>query len=553
MRAGDFPISVAELIQQAARRYPERTALVLPDERVSYADLLERSDLLRRRLQGLGARPGDHIGILMPGGAEFVESMVAVALLGAVAVPLNARYRLELADVVRRADLAYLLTTNRGRLGGEFPATIARCFPGLPGQPDPTALRLSGAPRLRSVVLVRGELPGSGYLGARQLAGLESGHGQSAHKPRADELACILFTSGTTAAPKGCMLSHRALVQRPVARARDRLATGGHDVFWSSGPLYHVASAQLLLGCFGVAGTFVTSSHFDPAEIVGLLRANPPTTAWPWFPAIIEGLFEEPSFADDVFASARSIGLIGPAELLRRVQRRFPAAELLTSCGMTETGGTYAISGRDDTAEVRATTAGLAEPGVEIEIRAGSRPGSRLARDGEVGELYVRSPTIMTGYYGTDEGLDEDGWLHTGDLYARADTGHLSFHGRVKEMLKVGGENVAPVEIEALVAQHEAVKIVEVVGVPHPQLDEVPVAFVELKPGAAVGPGELIEFCRGQVAAFKVPRAVYLIGAGEWPMSATKVDKRVLRLWAADPGSPRNSQPAGDGIPAATR
>jgi acyl-CoA synthetase (AMP-forming)/AMP-acid ligase II len=540
---------VAELIQQAARRYPERAALVLPDERVSYADLLERSDLLRRRLQGLGARPGDHIGILMRGGAEFVESMIAVALLGAVAVPLNARYRLELADVVRRADLAYLLTTDRGRLGGEFPATIARCFPGLSGQPDPTALRLSGAPRLRSVVLVRGEPAEPGYLGARQLAGLESSHGQSAHKPRADEPACILFTSGTTSAPKGCMLSHRALVQRPVARARDRLATGGHDVFWSSGPLYHVASAQLLIGCFGVAGTFVTTSHFDPAEIVGLLRANPPTTAWPWFPAIIEALLEEPSFADEVFASARSIGLIGPPELLRRVQRRFPAAELLTSCGMTETGGTYAISGREDTAELRATTAGLPEPGVEVEIRA----GTRRARDGEVGELYVRSPTIMTGYYGTDEGLDEDGWLHTGDLYARAATGHLSFYGRVKDMLKVGGENVAAVEIEALVAQHEAVKMVEVVGVPHPRLDEVPVAFVELKPGAAVDPSELIEFCRGQVAAFKVPRAVYLIGAGEWPMSATKVDKRVLRRRAADPGSPEASQPAGDGIPAATR
>jgi acyl-CoA synthetase (AMP-forming)/AMP-acid ligase II len=551
MRADDFPISVVELIQQAAWRFPERTALVLPDERVSYADLFERSDLLRRRLQGLGARPGDHIGILMPGGAAFVESMVAVALVGAVAVPLNARYRLELADVVRRADLAYLLTMDRGRLGGDFVATLARCFPGLSGQPDPTALRLPGAPCLRSVVLVRGERPGPGYLGAQQLAGLESGHGQPAHKPSADEMACILFTSGTTSAPKGCMLTHRALVQRPVARARDRLATSGHDVFWSSGPLYHVAAAQILLGCFGVAGTFVTSSHFDPAEIVGLLRANPPTTAWPWFPAIIESLLEEPSFTDDVFAEARSIGLIGPPELLRRVQRRFPAAELLTSCGMTETGGTYAISGRDDTTEVRATTAGLAEAGVEIEIRAGG--GSRLARDGEVGELYVRSPTIMTGYYGTDEGLDGDGWLQTGDLFARAATGHLSFFGRLKDMLKVGGENVAAVEIEALVARHEAVKIVEVVGAPHPRLDEVPVAFVELRSGAAVDPGDLIEFCRGQVAAFKVPHAVYLIGTGEWPMSATKVDKRVLRRWAADPGSPRTSQPAGDGIPAAAR
>jgi fatty-acyl-CoA synthase len=140
---------------------------------------------------------------------------------------------------------------------------------------------------------------------------------------------------------------------------------------------------------------------------------------------------------------------------------------------------------------------------------------------------------VMEGYYRaaakTAEALDADGWLHTQDLYVQRDTGHLVFMGRSKDMLKVGGENVAAVEIEAFLAEHPAVKVAEVVGAPDPRLDEVPVAFVELNPGREVEPEELIEFCRGRIASWKVPRAVHLIEAEDWPMSATKVDKGALR------------------------
>jgi fatty-acyl-CoA synthase/long-chain acyl-CoA synthetase len=448
-------------------------------------------------------------------------------MAGAVAVPLNARYRLELAHVLRRAEVTVLLANGRPSPGTDLVATLNRCFPDLPGQTDPLRLSLDGAPRLRAVVLVDGgDRPGC--VSAAQLPD-PGGDPRTSPPPAPDDLACILFTSGTTSTPKGCLLSHRALVQRAVIRARTRLATGAHEVFWSSGPLYHVASSQLLLGCIGVAGTFITSPHFDAAQTIALLRDHPPTSAWPWFPAVIEELLDAPTFDDDVLSTARTLGLVGSPELLRRVQARFPQAELLTSCGMTECGGTYALSARTDTPELRATTMGVPEPGIEVQVR--SLGGVRRAAVDEVGELWVRAATIMSGYYGQDDGLDSAGWLHTGDLYARAASGHLSFHGRAKDMLKVGGENVAALEIEALVASHEAVRLVEVVGAPDPRLDEVPVAFVELRPGRSVSPQELIDFCRGKVAAYKVPRAVRFVPAGEWPMSATKVDKRVLREW----------------------
>jgi fatty-acyl-CoA synthase len=151
---------------------------------------------------------------------------------------------------------------------------------------------------------------------------------------------------------------------------------------------------------------------------------------------------------------------------------------------------------------------------------------------GVVGELLVRGYCVFEGYFRDPERTAAtlaDGWLRTGDLYSRGSDGSLTFNGRLKDMLKVGGENVAAIEVEAFLCEHPAVKLAEVVGIPDPRLDEVPVAFVELRSGSALRADELIEFCKGRIANYKIPRAVYFVEADEWPMSATKVDKRALR------------------------
>jgi acyl-CoA synthetase (AMP-forming)/AMP-acid ligase II len=260
------------------------------------------------------------------------------------------------------------------------------------------------------------------------------------------------------------------------------------------------------------------------------------TSAWPWFPAIVQSLLNEPTFDAEALASLGTIMLIGPTALLERVQRTFPSASLLNACGMTETAGAYAISEPGDSLEQRTSTGGTPVRGMEVRI-VDVETGRDLG-PGELGEILVRGYSVMEGYYRapekTAEALDPDGWLHTGDLYVQLETGHLVFMGRAKDMLKVGGENVAAVEIEAFLAQHPAVKVAEVVGVPDPRLDEVPVAFVELNPGRDVEPDELIAFCRGRIASWKVPRAVHLIEAADWPMSATKVDKGALRRRLSD-------------------
>jgi fatty-acyl-CoA synthase/long-chain acyl-CoA synthetase len=179
----------------------------------------------------------------------------------------------------------------------------------------------------------------------------------------------------------------------------------------------------------------------------------------------------------------------------------------------------------DDDLETRVTTCGFPIPGVEVKIADG--------------EILVRGVSVCDGYYRDPEknaqAFDADGWLHTGDRGALDADGRVKFLGRLKEMLKVGGENVAAVEVEAFLCRHPAVRLAEVVAGPDPRLEEVPIAFVELHPGRRVDEQELIAFCRGRIASFKVPRAVHFVESDEWPMSATKVDKNVLRRWVLEP------------------
>jgi fatty-acyl-CoA synthase/long-chain acyl-CoA synthetase len=230
----------------------------------------------------------------------------------------------------------------------------------------------------------------------------------------------------------------------------------------------------------------------------------------------------------------RTVLVIAPPALMEWLHALLPKVELLQACGMTETAGIFAISGSGDTAAQRIHSQGRAAPGVELRI-IDPDSGRDLPRD-TVGEILVRGHCVMEGYYRdvakSAAALDVDGWLHTGDLYKRDADGMLSFNGRLKDMLKVGGENVAAIEVEAFLAQHPAVKIAEIVGLPDPRLEEVPVAFVELRPGTHATGEELIEFCKGRIASYKVPRAVHFVAQADWPMSATKVNKRELRVWA---------------------
>lgn len=529
--------SLADLLVRSAERSPDRAALVFPTERRTYRELLAAARHIARGLHRLGVRRGEHVGLLMPNCTEYVESLFAVALLGAVAVPINTRYRtVELRYLVQHADLVAVLTTDRVRTHVDFAELLRDTLPGLTDALDPTRLELPEAPALRTAVMLRGG-DESGLLGRSafdQLAGsADAGLVDELHTHvRLRDVAMIVYTSGTTSHPKGCMLTHEAVTRTALARVTERFPRSDPDVFWASGPLFHIAAMAPFLAAIGLGGTYVTDTYFDAAVAVELMVREGVTSMWPTFPAVMQALLEQPGFVPATLPRLQSILLIGPPALTRRGQLHFPGTPFINMCGMTETAAMYAVNLPTDSDEQRATTGGTPLRGIEVRL-VDVDTGLDLPAGDRVGELLVRGYCTMEGYYRDPDqtalALDADDWLHTGDLYTRSISGHLAFNGRLKDMLKVGGENVAAIEVESLLVEHPAVKVAEVVGAPDERLDEVPVAFVELHRNEHTAAEDLIAFCRGRIASFKVPRDVHFLAADDWPMSATKIDKVALR------------------------
>lgn len=531
--------TLGELLFNSAQRHGARKALVFPGTSHSFSELLQGASHIARGLIGTGIKPGEHVGLLASNTVEFMQAFFGIALMGAVVVPLNVRYRSEeLAYVIGNASLKAILTQSDPTAHVDFADLLCDALPSLrdcSGGQGNSELKLFEYPKLSRIVLLSGNSrPGFVDREAFDAASswtdpdevLEAGN-----TVECDDTAIIIYTSGTTASPKGVMLSHKSLTQGPLERARERLAVGDCDVHWGAGPLFHIGSLAPALGALGAGYTYATDLYYDAQRALNLIREEHATTIWPWFPAIVLGLLEQPGFSGARLPEIRRIVLIANSALVERVQALFPDAEILQGCGMTETSGIFGLSGPEDSAVERATTQGKVYPGMEVRL-VHPQTGEDVT-EGDIGEILVRGYCVMKGYYNDPEKtaatLDEQGWLHTGDLYIRTQTGNLVFNGRLKDMLKVGGENVAAVEVESFLSRHPAVRVVEVVGKPDFRLEEVPVAFVELYEGAVLSSQELMDFCKGQIANYKIPREVHFIHPGEWPMSLTKIDKRVLR------------------------
>ncbi len=532
---------LGDLLVKSANRHPNRDALVFPESRVTYSQLLDGAMRVARGLLAQGVKRGEHVGLLASNSSDFVQAFFGISLMGAVVVPLNVRHKAtELAYIIRNADLVAVLTEEDDNAHVNFADLLCDALPGLADTPAGVDVTLSQAPMLRRVVLLRGA-SSPGYMDSRTFASaaesVADSHVQALRKHvRLRDTAIIIYTSGTTANPKGCMLSHEALSRGPVERAQFRLACGNNDVHWGAGPLFHIGSLGPAIGAWGAGITYTTDLYYDAPRALALIKDGKATTIWPWFPAIVLGLMDQPGFDGESLPHVKRIVLIASGALVEKVQARFPDAEILQGCGMTETAGIFGLSGPDDSPKARAHTQGKVYPGLEVRL-VDPHTGEE-SRAGDIGEIWVRGYCVMDGYYKDPEktaaSLDAEGWLHTGDLYVGTEDGDLVFSGRLKDMLKVGGENVAVVEVESYLSQHPAVRIAEVVGKPDPRLDEVPVAFVELHEGADLTEEALIAFCKGRIANYKVPREVHFVAPGAWPMSLTKIDKRGLRQRLAE-------------------
>ncbi len=529
--------TLGDLLLLANDRFCESPVLIMPEQQLSYGQLTERALLRARSLQALGVKPGEHVGLLMPTCVEFAEFLFAIALCGAVAVPMNARYKYsELAYVIENGDLVTIVTTDQVAEQVNFVERLGQALPDLAKQRDSRHLVLSTAPKLRNLVLLGKSVP-VGFVSQIEFDKLASSVDEDrVHEARMGvrlrDPAIMLYTSGTTANPKGCLISHEAIVRNSIALGRHRYALRSHDVFWSPLPMFHIAAILPLCASLDVGGAYATMSYFEAGAALKMLAKHKVTATYPCFVTIMSDLISHPDFATTDLSRITMMNAnfaVQPPGIKDAMLAAMPHAIYVGTFGMTETAGTVTTSRLDDPLDQRVGRLGRPLPGLEVRIF--NHEAGRDAVIGERGEVLVRGYSTLIGYYKDPEktaaALDQDGWFHTGDVGSLDAAGTIMFHGRTKDMLKVGGENVAAAEIESCLQRHPAVKLAQVVGIPDARLAEVAAAFVEKKPGVEVTAQELMDFCRKEIASFKVPRQVRFVT--EWPMSTSKIQKFRLR------------------------
>ncbi len=529
--------TMGDLLLSAADRQPDKLALVFPEARYTYQELAARAMRRARSLQALGVKPSDHVGILMHTCPEFVELYFAIALCGAVIVPINARYKSsEIGYVVENADLVTLITTDAVAEQVNFVERIEGALTDLAQQANPHAVQLAAAPKLRNVVLF-GRTQRAGFIAEKDFDAMadqvpEISVHKSRLRTRVRDVALMLYTSGTTANPKGCLITHEAQVRNSIALGRHRYRLTANDSLWSPLPMFHIAAVLPMLAIFDVGGTYITMGYFDAGVALKMLEEHKVTATYPSFVTIMQGLIYHEDFPKRDLSSIKLMNsnfAVQPPGVAEPIMKAMPNAIQVGSFGMTEASGTVTTGSPSEPEQQRITRLGRPLPGLELRI-IDPESGEDLSV-GQKGEVLVRGYSLFEGYYRDAEktatALDAEGWFHTGDIGSLDAAGTILFHGRFKDMLKVGGENVAAAEIEAHLQRHPAVKLAQVVGIPDAKYAEVPAAFVELQPGVTATDAELIEFCRKDISSFKVPRHIRFVT--EWPMSSSKIQKFRLR------------------------
>lgn len=524
--------TLGSLLADAARAWPDQE-IVFPTERIRLAELDERVTRMARVLRAAGAEPGSHVGYFLSPGIDLITTLFAIARAGCVIVPVSDRLKAkELRHVITHADLRVLVTARKEGAPVDFPGLVAEALGGLSGRERPAK---DTAPELARVVLL-GDVPGecAGITplaelsqAAHEVAEADIAAAQAAVTP--DDLAFIMYTSGTSAEAKGCMIPHSNVVMQGRLLATERYGLTPTDAFWCPLPLFHNGGLATLMACLSSGARFVHAGHFNPDVSLRQLEEERCTHALPTFETIWLPILDHPRFPEADLSSLRMILNAGSEARLRQFQERLPHVPQLANYGSTECTGHFSMTLPTDPLEVALTTGGRPLPGMEARVVDPETGEDRPV--GVEGEILVRGPMLFRGYYKapeyTAEVIDRDGWFHTGDLGRLDSEGRLTFTGRLKDMLKVGGENVAAAEVEDFLLGHPAVNIAAVVGVPDAVYTEVPAAFLQLKPNCSVTEEEIINFCLGRIATFKVPRYVRVVD--EWPMSGTKIRKFVLR------------------------
>ncbi|HET7443179.1 MAG TPA: long-chain fatty acid--CoA ligase [Solirubrobacterales bacterium] len=474
---------VPELVSRSARRDPGAPALVFEDEVRSFGELEQRANRVAGALAARGVGPGENVAIEMRNCIEFVEAFLGIQKLGACAVPVNFRLSPQEVEYVLADSQAVARISEEELAGVPYEEALAAASPDAPG------------------VVVDDQ-----------------------------DLAFLMYTSGTTGRPKGAMLSHRNLVVNTTNWLYEVGARPG-DVWLAGLPLFHIGGLNGLLPFLhlGALTVIEPSGGFDPALSIERLARHDVSMCF-FVPTQWQEICSHPAVAS-VDAERLRVAMWGasqaPLPTLELLAQTFPAVEIVNAFGQTEmSSNTCFLRGEDAIRKMGS----VGKPALGVEVRIVDEAGEDVA-PGEVGEIVYRGPTVMQGYFEQPEATAEafaGGWFHSGDLVREDEEGFIYVVDRLKDMLISGGENVYPAEVERTLVEHPGVAEVAVVGIAHPRWVETPLAVVVRAPGSEVGEEELIELCREKLASYKKPSAV--VFAEELPRNAAgKVLKRALR------------------------
>ncbi|MAM38794.1 MAG: AMP-binding protein [Erythrobacter sp.] len=529
-------ITIGEVLLGAAQRWPDELALVSrhQDVRLSWADLKDLADCFALGLLALGIERGDRVGVWAPNCAEWTIAQFATARAGIILVNINPAYRVtELEYTLRKVGVKALVCAESFK-SSDYVGMVEELIPNFGRQTG--GLVDDRLPSLQHIIKIGGS-PRRGWKNFGEVCALGREDRQTnldavgAQLDRNDAIN-IQFTSGTTGLPKGATLSHRNVVNNAYFCGIAMGLTEG-DRLCVPVPLYHCFGMVMSnLACALHGATMVyPSAGFEPHAVLQAIEAER-CTALHGVPTMFIAELEHPTFAKFDLTSLRTGIMAGapcPIEVMTKVMERMNMRDVGVAYGMTETSPVSFQSSTSDPVERRVSTIGRVQPHLDVKI---VDPETReIVSRGMPGELCTRGYSVMLGYWDEPELTAEaiqDGWMHTGDLAVIDEQGYGRIVGRAKDMIIRGGENIYPREIEEYLYRHEAVEDVQVVGVADEKFGEEICACIRPRNGSALTAHQVIEFCRGQIAHYKVPRYVRFFDS--FPMTVTgKVQKHLLR------------------------
>ncbi len=524
------------ILEKWAFETPDKEFMVYPDRnlRFTYSQFNQRVDNLAKGLLYLGVKPGDKVGIWAKNVPDWTTFMFATAKIGSILVTVNTSYKLsELEYLLKNADINVLCLAD-GYRDSDFVSMVFELIPELKEHAR-GEFKSKKFPELRDVVFI-GQEKHRGMFNTAELILLGNHVDDSELESIKETIDCqdvvnMQYTSGTTGFPKGVMLTHHNILNNGLATGQCMNYTPDERLLVCV-PMFHCFGCVLSLCSILTHGaTMVFNEEFDPLMVLASVQKEK-CTVLNGVPTMFIAELNHPMFDMFDLSSLRTgimAGALCPIETMNQVMTKMNMKDIIIVYGLTESSPGMTATRTHNSPEVRATTVGYEYPNVEVKI-VNPETGEECQPE-EQGEICCRGYNVMKGYYNNPKAtncvIDENGWLHSGDLAVKTKDGFFKITGRIKDMIIRGGENIYPREIENYLYQLPQIEAVEIAGVPSPKYGEQVGAFIKLKNGQSITEEEITDFCRGQIARFKIPKYIFFVK--EYPMTASgKIQKYKL-------------------------